>query len=464
MTRTGRSWTSSGSAPPSVSERALAIASMPCSAAGVVLVIVGVGFQLGRLVAASALLGLALFAAWYALTRTGVRRALGAAVGVAAVVAIVVVTGPNERSHAPVAVAGLVLVVVGGALARRALRRDVRTLKAEPTPGTPVPAASRPVLLVNPRSGDGKAERFGLVEACRERGIEPVVLEKGADLRALARAEIDRGADAIGMAGGDGSQAIVASVAAEADVPMVVVPAGTRNHLAVDLGLDRDDVVGALDAFGPAAERRIDLGDVNGRPFVNNVSLGVYASIVRSPEYREAKVDTTLSTLPDVLGPDSETFDLTFVAPDGSTHRGAQLIQVSNNPYGRGALVAASRPRLDTHRLGVIAVELDGDLGVGRLLAAVAAGDPERYPGFRAWTPTTFEVSSGSPIDAGVDGEASTLEAPARFSIRAGAVRMRVPPNAIGRSPAARALTPRSAAAGLWRVALGRPPVSSERP
>ena len=143
-----------------------------------------------------------------------------------------------------------------------------------------------------------------------------------------------------GMAGGDGSQAMVGTVAAEFGLPMVVVPAGTRNHLALDLGLDRDDVVGALDAYGEAVERTMDLADLNGHVFVNNVSLGLYAAIVRSPDYRDAKVDTTLATLPQVLGPNSEPFDLRFTGPDGTEHRGAHVIQISNNPYGQGGAAA----------------------------------------------------------------------------------------------------------------------------
>ena len=105
----------------------------------------------------------------------------------------------------------------------------------------------------------------------------------------LAQRAIDGGADVIGMAGGDGSQALVASVAAAADVPLVCIPAGTRNHFALDVGLDRNDVVGALDAFDDAVERRIDLAEVSGRVFVNNVFFGVYAKIIQSPEYRDAK-------------------------------------------------------------------------------------------------------------------------------------------------------------------------------
>ena len=105
------------------------------------------------------------------------------------------------------------------------------------------------------------------------------------------------------MAGGDGSQALVASVAAQRGVAHVVVPAGTRNHFALDLGLDRDDVVGALDAFGPAVERRIDLAEVNGRVFVNNVSLGVYGEITQSEEYRDAEGSHHAREAADAAGP-----------------------------------------------------------------------------------------------------------------------------------------------------------------
>ena len=184
------------------------------------------------------------------------------------------------------------------------------------------------------------------------------------------------------MAGGDGSQALVASVAMRADVPLVCIPAGTRNHFALDLGLDRDDVVGALDAFDEAVERRIDLAEVSGRVFVNNVSLGVYAKIVQSPEYRDAKRQTTAAMLPELLGPDAEPFDLHFVGPDGSRHDGAQIIQVSNNPYVLTSLAGfGSRARLDTGELGIAAAEIHGATDVAAFVAAESAGRLERFGG-----------------------------------------------------------------------------------
>jgi diacylglycerol kinase family enzyme len=312
-----------------------------------------------------------------------------------------------------------------------------------------VPPAGDAVLLINPHSGGGKAEQVGLVRQCTARGIEPVVLRPGQDVVALAEAAVASGTEVIGMAGGDGSLALVAGVAARHAVPMVVVPAGTRNHLAMDLGLDRSDVVGALDAYGAATERAIDLGDVNGRPFVNNVSLGLYAEIIRSPAYRDAKVDTTLSALPDLLGPGSRPFDLRFPDPAGEWHTGAHVLQVSNNPYGRTVGTLTRRPRLDSGRLGVIALRLPEGRPDPAVIAAIAAGRPDRLRGFTAWEAPAFEVDSGDLVDAGVDGEALRLTPPLRFAIRPGVLQVRLPRHASGQSPTARERRARAGLGGL---------------
>ena len=320
-----------------------------------------------------------------------------------------------------------------------------------PPPGTPVGPAVNAVLLINPRSGGETARRVGLAQECRARGIEPVVLQPGEQLVARAEAAVAGGADVIGMAGGDGSLALVAAVAARHQVPMVVVPAGTRNHLAMDLGLDRADVLGALDAYGAAVERAVDLGDVNGRAFVNNVSLGLYAEIIRSPAYRDAKLETTLSALPGLLGPGSAPFHLRFTDPAGKQHTRAHLVQVSNNRYGRTVRSLASRPRLDSGRLGVITLELPEGPPDPALLAALSAGRPERFPGFTAWEARTFEVDSGDLIHAGIDGEAVRISPPLQCTIRPGALRIRLPQHASGLSPAARELRRRARLRGLLR-------------
>jgi diacylglycerol kinase family enzyme len=425
--------------------------------AGLVLVLLLLSDPL-TMVGAAASLAVAVAAAWNAITRRGAARLVSAALAVVAVVVWVVVLVAANNLLALFASLGLAVAAV--ALARYSLERDRASLISAPTPGVPVPAAGQPVLIMNLKSGGGKAEKFKLADECRARGIEPVVLQPGDDLLQLAEAAIERGADVIGMAGGDGSQALVASIAAQRGVAHVVVPAGTRNHFALDLGLDRDDVLGALDAFGPAVERRIDLAEVNGRVFVNNVSLGVYGQITQSEEYRDAKVATTLDQLPTLLGPGGKPMDLGWTGPDGVHHDSAHLIQVSNNRYSlRVGGGAGTRDCLDDGKLGILAVEVSGTGAAVELAALVALRRPDGARALEDWTAPSFEVTSGAPVAAGVDGEAMELDSPLRFRILPGALRVRLPEKALGYAPAA--IAGQSAAATLgnvWRVARGHVP------
>ena len=332
--------------------------------------------------------------------------------------------------------------MVGGVATRHALGRDIKSLKSSPTPGTPVGPAARPVLLMNPKSGGGKVERFNLVEEARRRGIEPVVLAPGDDLLQLAEQAVAGGADVLGMAGGDGSQALVATVAAKHDVGFVCVPAGTRNHLAMDLGLDRSDVVGALDAFGEAVERRIDLGMVGERVFVNNATVGLYAKIVQSPAYRDHKVGTALELLPNMLGPDATPFDLRFTGPDGTEHASAHLILVSNDRYELGSGEGfGSRRHIDGGNLGIVAATFRSSSEIARLVESAAAGRTWRPPGWVEWADGSFELQSSQPVEIGIDGEAMVLDPPIRFRTLPAALRVRIPLRAPGYSPAAAAPT-----------------------
>jgi diacylglycerol kinase family enzyme len=260
------------------------------------------------------------------------------------------------------------------------------------------------------------------------------------------------------MAGGDGSQALVAQVAMEHGLPYVCVPAGTRNHLALDLGLDRDDVVGALDAFASGIERPMDLAFANDRIFVNNVSLGVYAEIVQSDAYRDAKRETVEKMLPDLLGPRAKPFDLRFTGPDGGEHRSAQMLLVSNNPYVLDSIVGAgSRPRMDTGELGIVAVEVKDAAEAARLVSLEALHAVGRFEGWTEWSADSFELDSGSPVAAGIDGESVVLDPPLRFRISHSALRVLLPPSAVGLSPAAlRPALSASTVGELWGIAAGR--------
>ena len=225
------------------------------------------------------------------------------------------------------------------------------------------------------------------------------------------------------MAGGDGSQAVVASVAAAHGLPFICIPTGTRNHLALDLGLDRDHPLFALGAFGAARESSIDLAEVNGQVFVNNVSLGVYARIVASDEYREAKGRTVAELLPTMLGPGAPQFGLMVDGPDGPVE-GACVIEVSNNLYRLTSIAGfGSRPRLDGGSLGVTTLSVHNAADVNRLVACELAGHPERFEGWRQWTSTDLVVDGLPETAAAVDGEARTWSAPLHFLTRPGALR-----------------------------------------
>ena len=396
-----------------------------------------VAFPRGLLLAGCVLVAGA--AAWYGVLRHGLPRVLGLVVaGLAFAGALVLVVTRGVPLVDLLIVVGL-LISLAAARAAFAVRVDL------PSAAAP----QRPVLFYNPKSGGGKAERFALAKEAANRGFEAVELKRGDSLETLVRDAVERGADGLAMAGGDGSQAIVAAIASELGLPYACIPAGTRNHFALDLGVDRDDVVGALDAFVDGGERWVDLGEVNGRVFVNNVSLGLYAEAVQQEGYRDAKIRTILDTVPEVLGPTGDDLDLRWRGPGGHDHRGGAAVLVSNNAYRFGhALGSGTRPRIDDGLLGITVV--------GAVSWQDVDGRSLQRP-WRSWSVPTFDVGSEKPIAAGIDGEALVLDAPLEFRIRHKVLRVRVARQHPGASPAAR--TPEGIGASvveLGRIALGR--------
>ncbi len=436
------------------------IAAVVALIAPVVMAVVAAVALAGDVPVAVLAIGLVLVcsaAIWFALTRRGPRRAAGAALAALSAIGLIVVLVVNWQGVV-VLVALLLLLAVFGLAARYALGRTGEAgVRGATAVLVRVGAADSAVLIINLKSGGGKAERFDLAVEAQRRGVEPIVLQPSDDLLELAESAIARGAQVIGMAGGDGSQALVATVAARRGVAHVCIPAGTRNHFALDLGLDREDVVGALDAFTDGVERRIDLARVNGRVFVNNASLGVYAKVVQSDAYRDAKLETWTGMLPDLLGPDAEPIDLEFTAPDGSRCNDAPLVLVSNNPYRVTSLAGAgTRERIDTGQLGVLAARVRSAADVSKFVALELVGQVGRFPGLLSWSSREFEVRSNGPVEVGLDGEALVLDPPLRFASLPGALRVRLPSGA-GLPPATRAAALTTDNLGmLLRVAAGR--------
>lgn len=409
-----------------------AAAALVAGAATIVLVTMRAITEFPRGLELAVCLVVAVGAAWFGARRRGAARLAGfcGAAG-ALVVAVVLLLAGGPLLAEALSVAGLLVTL---ACARVAVQGHADL--------HPVPRPQSPVLFMNPHSGGGKARRFALADEAKARGIEAVELSRADDLRALVRNAIANGADALAMAGGDGSQAIVAGAAASHGLAYACIPAGTRNHFALDLGVDRDDVVGALDAFVDGGERTVDLAEVNGRVFVNNVSLGIYAEAVQRSEYRDAKLRTLLDTVPDVVGPKAdEALDLGWTEPDGREHHSGAAILVSNNRYRLGrAIGSGTRPRIDGGTLGVTVVETpEGN------------GGPRQRP-WHEWSTPAFQVEAHGPVPAGVDGEALRLDPPLRFRSRPAALRVRIARKHPGASPSAGA--PESMKA--WIITLGR--------
>ena len=383
----------------------------------VVLVAAGVRAGVGLVLVGATGTALALAGAWWFLAHRGLVRWLGGALVVLVPLTVVVLYVQARLAWVVVVCALLWLVAV--ACGRRALA-------ANGGAGGPVefevPRPRRPYVIMNPRSGGGKVGRFGLPDLAAVLGAEVCVLDGSQDVAALARQALDDGADLLGVAGGDGTQAIVAGIAADRRVPFMVISAGTRNHFALDLGLDREDPRRCLDALTDGVEVRVDLCVAGDRTFVNNASFGAYAEVVRSPAYRDGKGRTTLNLLPGLLiGPRSAALR---VRSGESRLNGAQAVLVSNNPYGSGDLAGLGRrPRLDGGVLGVLAVTVRD--------AAEAAGllrGRRRSDAVLLRTATEVVITADTPLlPVGVDGEAVTMTTPVRCVVRPGALRVRVP-------------------------------------
>jgi diacylglycerol kinase family enzyme len=403
-----------------VAQRWLARLALVAAAAAVLVAPVVAGFRQSLALVLVGLAGLALTMAgvWWALTNKGLIRWLAVAVAVAApLVVLVLYMGRGLLWVVLVAIGLLVLAVAAG---RAALRRDAIP---ERMPEHQVPPPRRPFLIMNPRSGGGKVVRFDLKDKAEALGATVALLEGPGpvDVGELARQAVADGADLLGVAGGDGTQALVAGIAAEHDIPLLVISAGTRNHFALDLGLDREDPSRCLDALGDGVELQVDLGFIGERPFVNNASFGAYAAVVQSPAYRDDKTRTTLDQLPGLLA--GQQGPRLVARAENVTVEGPHAVLVSNNQYGMGDIAGLGRrARLDRATLGVFAVTVSSAVQAAGLVRGTRSRGLTRLAG-----PEVVVDADASQIPVGVDGEALVLDTPVRCTIRPAALRVRVP-------------------------------------
>ncbi len=434
------------------SARWLARLALLCALAAVVVLLLG-GLQ-GLGVLAVAIVGLAiqLAAGWVFLSRRGLARMLAALVAIAVPVVLIAIF-VTQRLVVDIVV--VVLLAIATIVTGRAAL--ARAVSPAGMPETSTPPPRKPFVIMNPRSGGGKVGRFDLVSRAHDLGATVALIEGPGpvDVEAMARAAVADGADLLGVAGGDGTQALVAGIAADHDLPFLVISAGTRNHFAMDLGLDRERPDQGLAALTDGVELVLDLGVVGGRTFVNNASFGAYAAIVQSPAYRDDKRGTTLRMLPDLLsghrGP-----HLTVRIDDDLTIDAPKAILISNNSYGIGDPAGLDRrARLDLGVLGVVAITVDNAAQAAALLRGRHSG------GLR--TRTAHEVVIDADVEqiaVGIDGESVLLPTPVRCRIRPGALRVRVPRDRVdvlALTPSERLSVLRHQALSTGRTAHGVP-------
>jgi len=358
-------------------------------------------------------------AAYFFLSRRGIVRWLSLGLLTLVPIAVVAVFAVGGVLWVAIVSAGVWLLA--GVTARQALTGERPDWRMPEHPAQP--PARHPYLIMNPRSGGGKVEKFDLKRKAEALGAE-VFLFGGSgpvDVAEVARHAVAGGADLLGVAGGDGTQALVAGIAAEHGLPFVVISAGTRNHFALDLGLDREDPAASLGALTDGVELRVDLGKINGQTFVNNASFGAYAEIVETPAYRDDKRNTTLNTLPDLL--QGQRGAHLRVRANGTRIDAPQALLVSNNPYGTGDIAGLGRrARLDRGVLGVVGVTVSN--------AAQAAGliRGQRATGLTVLATKRIEVTADAPqIPVGVDGESILMSTPVTCTVSPGALRVWVP-------------------------------------
>ena len=401
-------------------QRWLARLSFVLVAAAIVILLVFAGLRSLAMLAvggAAAVVGLA--AAYFFLSRRGLLRWLSLAVFVLAPIAVIVVYA--FRGVLWVAIASAAAWLLASMTARVALTGKPADWRMPEHPAQP--PARHPYLIMNPKSGGGKVGKFDLKRKAEDLGAEVFLIggPEPVDVARVAREAVAKGADLLGVAGGDGTQALVAGVAAEHGLPFVVISAGTRNHFALDLGLDREDPAACLGALSDGVELRVDLGMINGQVFVNNASFGAYAEVVETPAYRDDKLNTTLNLLPDLLQ-GHRGARLSARAGDAEI-RSPQALLVANNPYGTGDIAGMSRrARLDRGILGVASVRVRNARQAVDLLRGRKAA------GLKVLTTTKIEISADAArIPVGVDGESVSMPTPVTCTIRPSALRVWVP-------------------------------------
>ena len=290
-------------------------------------------------------------------------------------------------------------------------------------------------VLLNPAAGGERRQDLArtLVQLFETAGVTAriVTLARMADIPAAVRSAIESGADAVVAAGGDGTVGAVAANLLETTVPLAVLPLGTLNHFAKDARIPLD-LEGAVRTIATGHVTRIDAAEVNGRPFVNNASIGVYPDMVierealRQKGYRKWTAAALASV--HVLGRYPGVVVRVRVGEADQVFR-TPFLFVGNNRYEIDGLRTGARTRLDSGQLFAYFAPSLHVRDLPKLAALALLGRARNNPALEAFAATALTVGTpgGRVLRVALDGEVMSLNTPLRFVSRPFALRVIVP-------------------------------------
>ncbi len=288
-------------------------------------------------------------------------------------------------------------------------------------------------VILNSARGDARSVAERITQVARNAAVElRIDICDGASLAAAARHALDLGSTTVAAAGGDGTISSVAAVLVGTNVTLGVLPLGTLNHFAKDLGipLDIDQAIATVLANRVVA---VDVAEVNDRIFINNSSVGLYPRLVWERERQQEQGRRKLSALASAAWTVWRRYRRVTVMLNHERGNAIRVrtpfVFVGNNMYQLSGLDFGSRARLDGGRLHLcMAPELSA-VGVLRVMGEVLVGRLANFDQFESVAATTLTIDAWRPqIGVAIDGEVTVLRPPLRYRIHPRALRVAVPP------------------------------------
>jgi YegS/Rv2252/BmrU family lipid kinase len=293
----------------------------------------------------------------------------------------------------------------------------------------------RAAVIINGSAGSGHDQ--DTAQSLRERfarvGLDAqiTVAGSGAEIVMAAKAARDGDCEVIVGGGGDGTINAVGSALVGTGRPFGVLPLGTLNHFAKDLGmpLDLDE---AVKVIATGRHKRVDVGEVNGHLFLNNSGLGLYPDIVHDRERQQRRLGRgkwLAAAWASLAALRRYPFLSVQLTVDGQRlARRTPFIFIGNNEYLMEGLSIGERARLDAGTLSLYVAQRPGRLGLLRLALRALLGTLAQDRDFDVLLASEMEVETRrTPVRVATDGEVTLMQSPLRYRVLPGALTVIVP-------------------------------------